>query len=79
MLDINDIEKKAVDFLQTKFSPKSIKVSSANFGPLPHEATVEGYLYDKDGVENIFEVSVSVRSAAVTGWKLTPVPHTHQG
>lgn len=77
-MNIDETEKKAVDFLQTKFSPKLIKVSSASFGPVPHGAIVEGYLEDKDGVKNVFEVKVSTTSANVTGWKLTPIPQTHQ-
>jgi hypothetical protein len=76
VMNIDEAEKKAVDYLQTKFEPKSIKVSSASLGPTPHEATIEGYLENKDGVKNTFEVSVSTQSATITGWKLTPIPQT---
>ena len=73
-LNIDEAEKKAVDYLQTKFGPKSIKaikVSSASFAVL-HQVVVKGELESKDGLMNNFEVIVSTDSATIISWKVTP-------
>lgn len=70
-MNVDEAEKKAVDYLQTKFSPKSIKVTSAGFGSVPNQIAVKGELEDKDGTLNDFEVSVNALSGSIFNWKTT--------
>jgi hypothetical protein len=68
-ISIDEGEKKAVEYLQKKFNPKSIKVTSSGYAG-PGEISVKGSIEAQDGTLSDFKVDVSGIAGNINSWTL---------
>ena len=71
-MELDDGEKRAIEYLQKKLNPKIIKALGARFEKVLnyYAIVVHGWLQHEDKVTMDFEVVLDSDKAGILGWKM---------
>lgn len=71
-MELDDGEKKAIEYLQRKLNPKIIKALGARLDAVQHydAIVIHGWLQHEDKVTMDFEVALGREKGAILSWKM---------